>query len=65
MPRRVLKVELQEIVRRLRLGHSVKAIHRETGLHKTVIRTVLDLAGREGWLSLMSELPSEGEIARR
>jgi hypothetical protein len=63
MPRRVLTVELQDIVPRLRLGHSVKAIHRETGRHKTVIRAVRDLAGREGWLSPTTELPSEGEIS--
>jgi hypothetical protein len=42
----------------------VKAIHRETGRHKTVMRAVRDLAGREGWLSLTYELPIEGEIAR-
>jgi transposase len=57
-------VELQDIVQRLRLGHSVKGIHRETGRHKTVIRAVRDLAARQGWLSVTTELPSEGEIAR-
>jgi hypothetical protein len=57
-------VELQEIVQRLRLGHSVKAIHRETGRHKTVIRTIRDIAVREGWLDAFKEIPSEGEIAR-
>jgi hypothetical protein len=30
MSRRVCVVELQDIVRRLRLGQSVKAIHRQT-----------------------------------
>ena len=64
MPRRVLTVDLRDIVQRLRPGQSVKAIHRETGRHKTVIRILRDLAGREGWLSLATELPSEGEIAR-
>ncbi len=43
-------VELHDIVQRLRLGHSVKAIHRQTGRHKTVIRVIRALAVREGWL---------------
>jgi hypothetical protein len=65
MPRRVRVMELRDIVHRLRLGQSVKAIHRETGRHKTVIRAVRDLAARQGWLNLLGELPSEGEIGRR
>ena len=40
MPRRVNMIELQDIIHRLRLGQSVKAIHRETGRHKTVVRTL-------------------------
>jgi len=58
-------MELWDIVHRLRLGQSVKAIHRETGRHKTVIRAVRDLAAQRGWLNLLEELPSEGEIGRR
>ena len=57
-------VELRDIVRRLRLGHSVKAIQRQTGRHKTVIRAIRDLAMREGWLGAACEVPSEGEVAR-
>ena len=57
-------VELQDIVRRLRLGHSVKTIHRQTGRHRTVIRVMRDLAARQGWLDADYELPSEGEVAR-
>jgi hypothetical protein len=63
MPRRIQTVELQEIVQRLRLGHSVKAIHRETRRHKTVISALRDLAIKQGWLDMLKELPSEGEIA--
>ena len=58
-------VELRDVVHRLRLGHSVKAIHRQTGRHKTVIRALRDLAAQEGWMDLTSELPSEGEVLRR
>ena len=64
MPRRVHIVELRDIVQRLRLGHSVKAIHRETGRHRTLIRAMRDLAARQDWLTTLKELPSEGEIGR-
>jgi hypothetical protein len=37
-------VGLRDIVQRLRLRQSVKAIHRETGRHKTVVRAVRDIA---------------------
>jgi hypothetical protein len=63
-PRRVLIVELPDIVQRLRLGHSLKAVQRETSRHKTVIPAVRDLADREGWLSLRTELPNEEEFTR-
>ena len=65
MPRRVREMELRDIVHRLRLGQSVKAIHRETGRHKTVIRALRDLAAQQGWLNPLEELPGEGEIGRR
>lgn len=55
-------VELQDIIHRLRLGQSVKGIHRETGRHKTIVRTLRSLAEREGWLQPEGRLPSEGEI---
>jgi hypothetical protein len=64
MPRRVRTVELKDIVQRLRLGHSVKAIHRDTGRHRTLIRAIRGLAAREDGLTLFKELPSEGEIGR-
>jgi transposase len=64
MPRRVSMIELQDIIYRLQLGQSVKAVHRETGRHKTVVRTLRALAQREGWLRGERQLPSEGEIRR-
>ena len=39
-------MELQDIVRRLRMKQSIKAIKRETGKHRRVIRRVLQLAQR-------------------
>ncbi|MDH7480131.1 MAG: IS21 family transposase, partial [Syntrophomonadaceae bacterium] len=62
MPRRVSMIEHQDIIHRLRLGQSVKAIHRETGRHKTVVRTLKALAQREGWLEPGRGLPGEAEI---
>ena len=55
-------MELQDIVRRLRMKQSIKAIKRETGKHRRVIRRVLELAGQEGWLDAERELPSEHEL---
>ena len=40
-------MELQDIVNRLRMNQSIKAIKRETGKHRSVIRRVLQLAGQE------------------
>ena len=64
MPRRITMIELQDIVQRLRMGQSVKAIHRETGRHKTIIRTLRALALRERWLDTDRDLPSEGQLKR-
>ena len=55
-------MELQDIVRRLRMKQSIKAIKRETGKHRRVIRRVLELAGQEGWLDAERELPSEHQL---
>ena len=55
-------MELQDIVNRLRMNQSIKAIKRETGKHRSVIRRVLQLAGQEGWLDEQQELPSEHQL---
>ena len=55
-------MELQDIVRRLRMGQSIKAIKRETGKHRRVIRRVLQLAEQEAWLDAERELPSEHQL---
>ena len=57
-------MELQDIVRRLRMKQSIKAIKRETGKHRRVIRRVLELAGQEGWLDAKRELPSEHQLQK-
>ena len=58
-------MELQDIVRRLRMKQSIKAIKRETGgKHRRVIRRVIELAGQEGWLDAERELPSEHQLQK-
>ena len=57
-------MELQDIVRRLRMKQSIKAIKRETGKYRRVIRRVLELAGQEGWLDAQRELPSEHQLQK-
>ena len=52
-------MDLQEIVRRLRMNQSIKAIKRETGKHRSVIRRVRELAEQEGWL-VAADLPGDG-----
>ena len=52
-------MELQDVVNRLRMKQSIKAIKRETGKHRSVIRRVLQLAEQEGgWMSSKSYRPS-------
>ena len=55
-------MELQDIVRRLRMGQSIKAIKRETGKHRRVIRRLLLLAEQEGWLDEQDDVPSEQQL---
>ena len=55
-------MELQDVVNRLRMKQSIKAIKRETGKHRSSIRKVLQLAEQEGWLDEQQELPSEQQL---
>jgi transposase len=54
--------ELRDVIRRLKLGHGVRDIHRSTGVHRTIVRQLRDLALELGWLSADRELPSEQRI---
>ena len=56
--------ELREIVRRLRLGHAVREIQRCTGIHRTIIREIRQLAEKQEWLELEEPLPTEEQIRR-
>jgi transposase len=55
--------EKTDVIRRLRLGQAVRAICRETGVHRTVVRRLRDTAAAAGWLEPGTEEPSEREIA--
>ena len=55
-------MELQDVVNRLRMKQSIKAIKRETGKHWRMIRRMLELAEQEGWLDEQQPLPSEHQL---
>lgn len=56
-------IEKRDVVRRIGLGHSVRKIQKETGIHRTVIRELRDLANAQGWIGPESALPDEERIA--
>jgi hypothetical protein len=62
MPRRRRMVEKVDVIRRLRLKQSIRSIHRETGVHRTIIRKLRDIALTKGWLRKNTPLPSECEL---
>lgn len=55
--------EKTDIVRRLRLGQSVRAISRETGVHRVVVRKLREVAIEVGWLDVEGEEPTTEEVA--
>ena len=54
--------ELRDVVGRLKLGHGVRDIQRSTGVHRTIIRRLRDLAAERGWLEAGVTLPTEEQI---
>jgi len=59
MPRRRRMVEKVDVIRRLRMNQSIRAINRETGIHRTIIRELRDIAVQKGWLEKRTPMPSE------
>ncbi|UCB45053.1 MAG: IS21 family transposase [Spirochaetota bacterium] len=55
-------VEKVDVIRRLRLKQSIRSIHRETGVHRTIIRELRNIALTKGWLQNNTPLPSECEL---
>lgn len=56
-------IEKRDVLRRLRAGHGLRQIHRDLGIHRTLIRELREFADRHGWLDPDKELPSEVSIA--
>ena len=56
--------EYRDIIRRLRMGMGPREIQRDTGIHRTIIRGLREIAEVEGWLEPEVSLPSEEEIQR-
>ncbi len=54
--------DFRDIIRRLRVPMGPRAIQRDTGIHRTIIRNLRTLAEVEGWLDPQKPLPSEEQI---
>jgi hypothetical protein len=54
--------EKREVIRRLRLGHSIRHINKTTGMHRTLIRRLKDLAQQNLWLDSEEPVPDEATI---
>ena len=57
-------VEKVEVIRRLQLKQAIRAINRETGIHRTLIREIRDIAAQKGWLEAAAPLPTEYSLQR-
>jgi hypothetical protein len=64
MARRRTMTECRDIIQRLRMGMGPRGIQRDTGVHRTIIRRLRELAEVEGWLESENALPSEEEIQK-
>jgi transposase len=51
--------ELNDILLRLRQGHGIRRIQRETGIHRNVIRKLRAEAEEHGWLCAEHQLPDD------
>lgn len=56
--------EIRSIIQRLRNGQSNRRIHKDLGVHRSLIRELKDLATTHQWLNSASPMPSDEEIAR-
>lgn len=61
--RRTSVSELREVIIRLRSQQGIREIHRETGIHRTIIRELKLLAVEKDWLAPENPPPSEQDIA--
>ena len=52
------------VVQRLREGQSIRWIRRQSGLHRSTIRSIAAVAGEHGWLDQQTPLPAIEEVSR-
>lgn len=62
MAREKTMSELRDIINRLKLGHGIKQIRRDTGVHREVIRKLKHLGNERLWFEETAGLPEDKEI---
>jgi len=63
--RRYEMYEYRQVIVRMRLGESDRAIARAGLMGRNKIKNVRELASRRGWLDLDNELPNDAELVAR
>jgi len=56
--------EVRTIIHRLRMGQSNRQIHRDLGMHRSIIRKIKNIAIAHQWLDNTSLMPSDEEISK-
>ncbi|MFI5344466.1 MAG: IS21 family transposase [Chlamydiales bacterium] len=56
--------DIRQIIHRLRQGQSQRLIHRELGIHRSIIRELYDLSVMHQWLNSEFPMPSNEDIAK-
>jgi transposase len=57
-------VEIRDIIHLLRNGHSNRCIHRETGIDRSIVKKIKELAIVNQWLNSTLPIPNDEEIAK-
>ena len=57
-------VEIRDVIHRLRNGQSNRCIERESGIDRSIIRKVKELAIVNQWLNLALPMPLDEQITR-
>jgi len=56
--------DIRTIIHRLRMGQSIRLIHKELGVHRPIIRALNELAIAHQWLNPELPMPSDEEISK-
>lgn len=56
--------EIRNIIHRLRMGHSIRRIHKELGIYRPIIRELHGLAVVQQWLDPELPMPNDEEIRK-